>query len=313
MKKKKWLWIILAIAAAVLLFPVRYELKDGGTVVYRAILYEIGNMNAMMDYTARGEFLTKVGFYAEILGQPVYDGTRLAKWSNGRDIALPSLPRGKRAVLRMLDDEGALTTIRAEDEVNTLADTFHPWMAMNGCRLSYEDPAMGSYTNFILSVGEDVTLWLGDIDGVKTYRFYFDAEDAPLPESWAQAAAEKECIGQAQAAFGAFEAFAASRDQAAELETIRALLPERAKDDAEDWYDMMLRSLWLNGDTAVTFSEIAIDEDDPNWVELILAGSDGKEYRLQGSSLGPVRAVFCNEKLYYGPFMHYRRLAKHRS
>lgn len=313
MKQKKWLRIILIIAAAVLLFPVRYDLKDGGTVVYRAILYEIGNMNAMMDYTARGEFLFETGVYARILGRPVYDGTRLAKWSNGRNIALPALPRGKRAVLRMLDDEGALTTIRAEDEVNTLADTFHPWMAKNGCRLSYEDPALGSYTSFILSVGEDVTLWLGDIDAVRAYRFCFAAEDAPLPDTWVQAAAEKERIGQGQVAFGAFEAFAASRDQAAELGTIGALLPERAKHDAEDWYDALLRGLWLNGDTAVTFSKITLDEDDPNWTELILAGSDGREYRLQGSSLGPIRAVFCNEKLYYGPFMYYRRSAKCRS
>ena len=298
--KKKRTWLIL-ILATVLLFPVRCSYKDGGTVVYRAILYEVADRHTINSETTRGEIVNAAGVQVRILGLPIYDGSHLAKWSHGRLEPLPSLPRGKQGVLWVMDDGGTVRTFTYSAQGAEITDTVHAHWEINGCELTCKT---GDYpVFFIVSVGEDVTLWLGDTDAARTYRFYFAAEDAPLPDMWRNVEATKAKTAQAQAAYGTFDAFAASRDQSTELKMICALLPERTKDHAEDWYDMLLRGLWLNGDTAVTFAEVARDEDDSNWVELVLAGSDGQEYRLQGDSFWLLpRAVFCNGKLYYGPF-----------
>ena len=48
MRKRKW-WSIAAavVLAAVLLVPVRVNLKDGGSVRYRALLYEVTKIHQL--------------------------------------------------------------------------------------------------------------------------------------------------------------------------------------------------------------------------------------------------------------------------
>lgn len=300
-KKRRWiLWIVVA----VLCFPVGAQYKDGGTVEHTAVLYRIVHAHTLESYNVRGEFLKTEGFYVGIPGLPVYDvydGRLLTKWNGDKAETLPTLPRGKAGVLYMLDDGGTLHTYTSGDRPEGLAITLRLCWRTNGCELFVQDPAEEAYAIFTLAVGEDVTLWLGDMEAPRAYRFYYAVEDAPLPSSWNDAAAQDQRAAAARAAYGTLGAFAAARDKAAELETIRALLPEKVREKAEDWYDMLLNALWVNGDLSVTFVDAYRDDQIPDWMEVVLLDDDGRAYRLQGSEyFGYIRALFCDEKLYYG-------------
>ena len=75
---KRLFVIIVIIAAIILLFPIRGQMKDGGTVVYQAILYTVRDMHAITNvYNEDGsvEYGYTVGITVEILGFEVYDGT----------------------------------------------------------------------------------------------------------------------------------------------------------------------------------------------------------------------------------------------
>lgn len=47
--KKKVLIVVGIIVLLILLFPVKYRVKDGGTIIYHAIAYEVIDWHAMMD------------------------------------------------------------------------------------------------------------------------------------------------------------------------------------------------------------------------------------------------------------------------
>ena len=174
-KRKRVLRIVVLIVAAVLCFPIGAQYKDGGTVEHTAVLYRIVHAHTLESYSVRGEFLNTEGFYVGIPGLPVYDvydGRLLTKWNGDKAETLPTLPRGKAGVLYMLDDGGTLHTYTSGDRPEGLAITLQLRWRTNGCDLFVQDPAEEAYANFILAVGEDVTLWLGGALAPRAYRFY---------------------------------------------------------------------------------------------------------------------------------------------
>ena len=79
---KKTLSILLILAAVILLFPIRAQMKDGGTVEYRAVLYTVRDMHQIYhSYDPKtGEIIEDgytVGTVIEILGFEVFDNTRV--------------------------------------------------------------------------------------------------------------------------------------------------------------------------------------------------------------------------------------------
>ena len=76
---KKALVIILVIALFILLFPMRSQAKDGGTVRYQAILYTVSDMHQITDIQNEdGTFAEgyTVGIVIEILGVEIFNNTR---------------------------------------------------------------------------------------------------------------------------------------------------------------------------------------------------------------------------------------------
>ena len=67
MKKKTIRIIVIVLIILVLLFPVKYGYKDGGTVEYRAILYSVTVWNMM------GVDTLTEGITVEVLGIKIYD------------------------------------------------------------------------------------------------------------------------------------------------------------------------------------------------------------------------------------------------
>lgn len=70
--KKKVMIGICVLLAIVLLVPISMRLKDGGTVVYRAVLYQVEDVHRLgaVD-TAEDEYLE--GMIVRILGMEVYN------------------------------------------------------------------------------------------------------------------------------------------------------------------------------------------------------------------------------------------------
>ena len=76
---KRILVILLVLVLAVLLFPMRLQAKDGGTVVYKSILYTVHDMHKISDvYSEDGsvEHGYTVGTVIKILGFEIFDNTR---------------------------------------------------------------------------------------------------------------------------------------------------------------------------------------------------------------------------------------------
>ena len=70
--KKKVMISICVLLAIVLLVPIPMRLKDGGTVVYHAVLYQVEDVHRLgaVD-TAEDEYLE--GMIVRILGMEVYN------------------------------------------------------------------------------------------------------------------------------------------------------------------------------------------------------------------------------------------------
>ena len=72
---KKAIIIILILVALILLFPIRGQFKDGGSVEYRAILYTVYDVHSLYDDGSRTEVRFVEGTIVEILGHQVYNNT----------------------------------------------------------------------------------------------------------------------------------------------------------------------------------------------------------------------------------------------
>lgn len=77
-KKKTVLWLIAALVLLLCLVPVRLAYKDGGTVEYRALLYQVTRWHAMMGESGNVS-VTQEGLEIRILGLPLYDGRHLVE------------------------------------------------------------------------------------------------------------------------------------------------------------------------------------------------------------------------------------------
>lgn len=74
MKRKIFVAIICFFVLALLLFPVKQYLKDGGTVVYQYLTYSVHKVHAISDgLNGKGYW---EGTIIEILGIPIYDDVK---------------------------------------------------------------------------------------------------------------------------------------------------------------------------------------------------------------------------------------------
>lgn len=72
--KKKAIIIVCVLLAIVLLFPVPLQLRDGGTVQYKAILYAVSDVHSIAtieEHEAGTEF--NEGIIIEILGFEIFN------------------------------------------------------------------------------------------------------------------------------------------------------------------------------------------------------------------------------------------------
>lgn len=73
--KKKLVIVLCIVAVVVLLFPIPQQLKDGGTVEYRAILYNVKNVHRLHpDMESEKEY--QEGTIVEILGIEVLNNVQ---------------------------------------------------------------------------------------------------------------------------------------------------------------------------------------------------------------------------------------------
>lgn len=72
---KKAIIIILILVAVILLFPVRLQYKDGGSVSYDAILYTVYDVHSGYGGPDDTEIHYVEGIIVEILGYQVYNNT----------------------------------------------------------------------------------------------------------------------------------------------------------------------------------------------------------------------------------------------
>lgn len=74
--KKRVVAIVCALVAVVLLFPIRLQLKDGGTVVYKAILYEVFDVHSLRTDASEDGSQYNEGIIVEILGIEVFNNVK---------------------------------------------------------------------------------------------------------------------------------------------------------------------------------------------------------------------------------------------
>ena len=78
-KRRKIIIIVCAVLLILMLIPIRYHVKDGGTVEWRAILYTVSDMHSIAGIDEEtGESLYTVGTRIKLLGFTVFDNTHNA-------------------------------------------------------------------------------------------------------------------------------------------------------------------------------------------------------------------------------------------
>lgn len=78
--KKKVIIILVAIILLVLLFPIKNQLKDGGTVEYKALVYKVSKIKKLIS-KEKMEREVKIkeydrGIIIEILGFEIYNNVK---------------------------------------------------------------------------------------------------------------------------------------------------------------------------------------------------------------------------------------------
>ena len=78
--KKKVIIILVAIILLVLLFPIRNQLKDGGTVEYKALVYKVSKVKKLIskeEMEREGKIKEyNHGIIIEILGFEIYNNVK---------------------------------------------------------------------------------------------------------------------------------------------------------------------------------------------------------------------------------------------
>lgn len=75
--KKKVIIGICVLIAVILLFPVRLQKKDGGTVEYKALLYKVSDVHSLttLEEHKNGKEFNE-GIIVEILGLEIYNNVK---------------------------------------------------------------------------------------------------------------------------------------------------------------------------------------------------------------------------------------------
>lgn len=77
MKKKVLITIVIVAMILILLFPIRLQLKDGGTVQYKALLYKVSKVHRLIsieEMEKEGKIKEyNDGFVIEILGFEIFN------------------------------------------------------------------------------------------------------------------------------------------------------------------------------------------------------------------------------------------------
>ena len=78
--KKKVIIILVAIILLVLLFPIKNQLKDGGTVEYKALVYKVSKVKKLIskeEMEQEGKIKEyDYGIIIEILGFEIYNNVK---------------------------------------------------------------------------------------------------------------------------------------------------------------------------------------------------------------------------------------------
>lgn len=72
--KKKIMVSLCLLLAILLLTPIPMRLKDGGTVVYRAVLYQVEDVRRLAPVTAENEYIE--GTVIKILGMEIFNNLK---------------------------------------------------------------------------------------------------------------------------------------------------------------------------------------------------------------------------------------------
>ena len=185
-KRKIIVWtaaaaVVLTLAA--LCFPNIYEIEDGGTVVYEAILYKVYRSHSMQADTTDGDMAFIVGTIVEIFGKTVYENTYLEDGSG----PLPTFRPGETAALYVRDPSGTVHTYHYKGQGLNKIELDHTlWFRAekNGCILDYNDGHRGYDIWVTLKVGEEYAARIGDEPDGTEYGLYFAADGAQLPAGW---------------------------------------------------------------------------------------------------------------------------------
>jgi len=77
---KKMMIVVVVIIVFILLFPIRNQLKDGGTVEYKALLYKISNvhrLSTMEEMDQEGKIKEyDDGIRIELVGFEIYNSVK---------------------------------------------------------------------------------------------------------------------------------------------------------------------------------------------------------------------------------------------
>ena len=71
--KKKWIIIIAIVLLFLMWIPLPLQYSDGGTVVYKAVLYEVWDVHRMTGEVVDGERIYIEGWIVSILGIEVFN------------------------------------------------------------------------------------------------------------------------------------------------------------------------------------------------------------------------------------------------
>ena len=78
--KKKVIIVLIVAFLLILIFPIRLQLKDGGTVEYKALLYKVSKVSRLIsieEMEAEGKVKDyDKGIIVEILGMTVYNNVK---------------------------------------------------------------------------------------------------------------------------------------------------------------------------------------------------------------------------------------------
>lgn len=75
--KKKVIIAIVIVALIILLFPIRMQLRDGGTVEYKALLYKVSKVHSLtsIEEMENGKQYNE-GIIIKILGFEIYNNVK---------------------------------------------------------------------------------------------------------------------------------------------------------------------------------------------------------------------------------------------